>query len=208
MHDTRDAELDDAGAAFRTLSAADLTSAFARRDAIDIARQLADRLIAREQRRLDEAFAAWCAGGSASNLKQHLARYERLGALMADLLAQHTDYSLYESFRRMDAVFPVINPSFGQVLIDNASCYYCRSHQYELARHWYLPVMLDRAKAMRSRLAAADRTPLSYNSAFADALHAKLLKTPLASMRPTAQRTADMLRKTLCALAETVGNER
>ena len=208
MHDTRDIELDDAVAAFHALSKADLALAFARRDAIDIARQLTDRLIAREQRRLDEAFAAWRTGASATDLERHIARYERLGALMADLLAQHTDYSLYDTFRRLDAVHPIANPSFGQVLIDNASCYYCRSHQYELARHWYLPVMLDRVQAMRKRLAAGDRTPFSYGSAFADELHAKLLKTPLDSMRPTMPRTAETLRKTLRALAETAGNGR
>ena len=141
------------------------------------------------------------------DLERHLARYGRLGALMADLLAQHTDYSLYDTFRRLDAVHPVLNPEFGQVLIDNASCYYCRSHQYELARHWYLPVMLDRTRAMRARLAADDRTPFTYGSEFSDALHAKLLKTPLDSMRPTAQRTSEMLRKTLRALADVVGDE-
>ena len=142
------------------------------------------------------------------DLERHLARYGRLGALMADLLAQHTDYSLYDTLRRLDAVHPVANPSFGQVLIDNASCYYCRSHQYELARHWYLPVMLDRVQAMCKRIEAGDRTPFSYGSAFADELHAKLLKTPLDSMRPTMPRTAETLRKTLRALAETAGNGR
>jgi hypothetical protein len=208
MHDTRDAELDEATATFKMLLAADLASAFARRDAIDIARQLTDRLIAREQRRLEKAFDAWRAGASAMDLERHIARYERLGALMADLLAQHTDYSLYDTLRRLDAVHPVANPSFGQVLIDNASCYYCRSHQYELAQHWYLPVMLDRTKAMRARLSADDRTPFSYGSEFSDALHAKLLKTPLDSMRPTMPRTAETLRKTLRALAETADNGR
>jgi hypothetical protein len=208
MHDTRDAELDDAAATFKILSKADLASAFARRDAIDIARQLTDRLIAREQRRLEKAFDAWRAGASAMDLERHLARYGRLGALMADLLAQHTDYSLYDTFRRLDAVHPVLNPEFGQVLIDNASCYYCRSHQYELAQHWYLPVMLDRTRAMRARLAADDRTPFTYGSEFSDELHAKLLKTPLDSMRPTMPRTAETLRKTLRALAETAGNGR
>ena len=68
--------------------------------------------------------------------------------------------------------------------------------------------MLDRVQAMRKRLAAGDRTPFSYGSAFADELHAKLLKTPLDSMRPTMPRTAETLRKTLRALAETAGNGR
>ena len=67
--------------------------------------------------------------------------------------------------------------------------------------------MLDRTRAMRARLAADDRTPFTYGSEFSDALHAKLLKTPLDSMRPTAQRTSGILRKTLRALADAVGDE-
>lgn len=49
---------------------------------------------------------------------------------------------------------------------------------------------------------------LTRDDKMADELHAKLLKTPLDSMRPTMPRTAETLRKTLRALAETAGNGR
>ena len=58
---------------------------------------------------------------------------------MADLLALHTDYSLWESFLRLDAIEKVANPNFPQVLFENAANSYCMSHQYELARHLYAP---------------------------------------------------------------------
>ena len=86
---------------------------------------------------------------------------EKIAALcdkMADLLALHTDYSIWESYQRLDAVEKIQNPDFSKTLFENASCRYCRSHQYELARHWYAARARRMAERLAQAVASGDRT--------------------------------------------------
>ena len=197
------AELASAPGFFKALAALDWTDGFVRRDAIDLARLMADRLIAASDDRLERLFGGWRAGTvPAEDVRAEARRYVRLGELMADVLALHADYSLAETLRRTDAIERIRYPKFGEVLLDNASCYYCRSHQYELARHWYLPVMRRWAGSVEGRLASDDRSDLPRPADHSESVHARLLKTPLPSLAPSLPRTAEQYRRTMSALAD------
>ena len=127
--------------------------------------------------------------------------------LMADTLALHTDYSLWESCLRLDAVEKVQNPDFTKTLFDNASCGYCRSHQYELARHWYAARMRKEADRLEKAVAANDRKAALFDEPEAE--RQALMERPLESLRPVLPRTASQYRATMLAIAAALeGNGR
>ena len=198
--------VEEACAVFSLLSDAPWDDAFVRRDAIDLARMVLDRLIALRTMELCRDLAAWRKGGAAASVQQQdqlVARARNVAALcdaMADLLALHTDYSLWESYQRLDAVEKIQNPNFSKTLFENASCPYCRSHQYELARHWYVPHARKMADRLAKAVAAGDRKANLSEGAEAERLALKA--KPLESLRPTLPRTAENFRKTLRAVGE------
>ena len=87
------------------------------------------------------------------------------------------------------------NPDFTKTLMENASCNYCRSHQYELVRHWYAP----RVKAMAARLKDAvergDRKAVIRTDANEE--RRAVRERPLESLRPTLPRTEENFRKVM-----------
>ena len=176
-----------------------------RRDAVDLARTALDRWLIHDARRFDRDFTAWQRGTSdGAGLAARAAELARRADRMADLLAIHTDYSLWESYLRLAAVKKVTNPDFPRVLLDNAANDYCRSHQYELARHLYAPRARRFAEKAAALLAAGDRTtPLKLAPCEAEV--AALLARPLDSLKPTAPRTPESFRalmRTLAAASE------
>ena len=182
---------------------------FIKRDSIDIARTVLDRLIALRTMELCGEIAAWRKGKTTASGQQQgdlVARGNTIAALcdkMADLLALHTDYSMWETYQRLDAVEKIQNPDFSKTLFENASCPYCRSHQYELARHWYAV----RARQMAERLATAvadGNRAAKFGGAAGDAEQMRLaLKAkPLESLKPTLPRTEANFRKVLREVQE------
>ncbi|MBQ4199910.1 MAG: hypothetical protein II649_08500, partial [Kiritimatiellae bacterium] len=176
------------------------SSPFIRRDAIDIARTALDRAIAVRVWEFTRDHAAWRNGkGDGEKLAAHARNVADLCDLMADLLALHTDYSLWESYKRLDAVEKIRNPAFEKTLFENASCSYCRSHQYELARHWYAPHARKVAENTRKAVAANERMAVVKVAAEPERLELKA--KPLESLRPTLPRTEDNFRKTLLSIS-------
>ena len=170
---------------------------FLRRDTIDIARMVLDRVITVRIFELGRDVAAWRNGADATGLALP-ERAVNLAALcdrMADLLELHTDYSLWESYLRLDAVEKVRNPDFPRTLLDNASCSYCRSHQYELARHWYAPRMSKMASRLAEAVASGDRKAVLFDDAKGE--RRALIERPLESLRPVRPRTWERYRGTL-----------
>ena len=109
---------------------------------------------------------------------------------MTKLLELHTDYSLWESYERLDAVEKIVNPEFDHVLVDNAVNSYCRSHQYESAANWYEPLAKLIADDICRRVAEGDKSELdhdAYKKASAR-FHEEMLVKPLRDMRPTVKR--------------------
>ena len=119
---------------------------------------------------------------------------------MADLLALHADYSLWETYQRMDAVEKIQNPEFSKTLFENASCPYCRSHQYELARHWYAARARRMAERLAQAVASGDRTAKFCDNAEQERLALKA--KPLESLKPTLPRTEANFRKVLREVQE------
>ena len=181
------------------------TDDFARRDAIDLARTLLDRLVETKRRHLVWSLRAWRDGtlGEPARLAASLDDFAFSVSAMTRLLALHEDYSLADSLDRLNAVHPVANPNFEHVLVDNAVNGYCRSHQYEAAAFWYEPLARDCVVAARAKVAADDRTPIddAALAAKSEAYHQAMLTRPLVEMRPTAPRTEAAFRALMRELA-------
>lgn len=178
---------------------------FQRRDAMDLARTVADRLTEARRQRLVSLYADWRKGsGEAQDVETAADAFARSAAAMADLLAQHADYSLYESLLRLKSIEPIRLANFDAVLLDNADNFYCRSHQYEAARHHYAPYARKIAECVKDRLAADDRSApdVQVLRQVGEDLKAELLKHPLADLRPTAARTREDFRKAVLAFTE------
>ncbi len=191
---------------FAELAAVPWSDDFLRRDTIDVARMVLDRVITLRTAELGRDIDVWQKGKAAAGGKQQgdlVARAKAVAALcdkMADLLELHTDYSLWESFLRLDAVEKVRNPGFPKTLFDNASCGYCRSHQYELARHWYASRMKEMAARLARAVAAGDRTVALFDDPEAE--RRALMEVPLESLKPVRPRTEANFRKVLREVQE------
>ena len=201
---------------------------FVRRDAIDIARMVLDRVIALRSWELGLDLTAWRKGESTvvpvdgragrprpadtarpeaapyhsddANLVSRANTIASLCDKMADLLALHTDYSLWESYQRLDAVEKIQNPEFSKTLFENASCPYCRSHQYELARHWYAVRAHQVAESLAK--AVADGDVAAKLGGDSEKMRLALKERPLESLKPNLPRTEENFRRVLREISE------
>ena len=188
-------KVEAAQGALRELADIPWPDEFLRRDAIDIARMVLDRAITLRIHELGRDVAAWRNGADAQSIPEKAKGLAALCDSMADLLELHTDYSLWESFLRLDAVEKVRNPDFPKTLFDNASCKYCRSHQYELARHWYAPRMRKMASRLAKAVASGDRKAALFDDPEAE--RCALMGRSLESLRPVRPRTWERYRDIL-----------
>ncbi|MCQ2392627.1 MAG: alpha-N-acetylglucosaminidase N-terminal domain-containing protein, partial [Kiritimatiellae bacterium] len=77
---------------------------FLRRDTVDVARMALDRVIVYRANLLKRDYLDWQKGArDGADLPARAANVAALMEKMADLLALHTDYSLWESYLRLDA---------------------------------------------------------------------------------------------------------
>ena len=184
----------DALAALPRLAEIPWRDDFAHRDAIDVARMVADRLVSLRIDELGRDLAAWRRGeNDGSGLAARAANVAALCDSLVDILALHTDYSLWESCERLDAVEKIRNPAFEKTLFENAANDYCLSHQYELVRHWVAPGAHALAKRVADAVAAGDRD--AKISVDFETLRREAKKRPLASLRPTLPRTQEQFRR-------------
>ncbi len=173
-----------------------------RRDTIDLARTVLDRMMVMEAGTLAADFEKW--QGGAENGAKMIAAANRLAGLadrMADLLELHTDYSLWESYLRLNEIEPVRNPNFPSVLFENAANTYCQSHQYELARYWYAPRAHEWAAKIETIIRSKDRkSPLQLESG--EVLRNELQKRPLETLRPRSDRSPKVFAALMEVLSE------
>jgi hypothetical protein len=121
------------------LSKISFRNEFLRRDCYDIARTICGRYITAALQLAQKQFALWQKGQAVGeDVRRTFGIILELLDTLADLLGQHTDYSLYDSLEKLKATAPV-NPCFEQTLKNNASAPYCRSYIYENVRYLYLP---------------------------------------------------------------------
>ena len=195
--------LNDSPAVFRGLADVEWTDAKVKRDTIDIARTVADRVMYALISKLRVSLQAWRKGAdNAADIKKYLAAMKSLADAFADTLALHTDYSLWESFVRLDEVEKIRNPNFPRTLLDNAINDYCLGYQYEASEYWYKPVTCDVDASVRALLDAGDRKS---TLAIPQTNYREwMLGTPLKQMAPTMPRTPENYRKTMLKLAKAV----
>lgn len=189
---------------FRELAALDWKKTpFIERDAIDLARTSADRLIIAAHARLLKAYHDWKAGAaSADDVRRYAGAFTALNDAIVEVFALHTDYSLAESYDRLDAIEKIRNPNFAKVLVENATCAYCASHQYEAAEYWYKPAAHDFADDIVRRVTAGDRSRLGPYERFETYRDKRLYAKPLSEMRPSLARTQENYVRVMNALAD------
>ena len=191
---------------FRELAGIPWNGDFIRRDTIDLARTAFDRIILLRLNELVFDIGEWRKGKrDGADLPARARHLSTLTDLMADVLELHTDYSLWESYCRLDAVERVQNPDFTKTLFDNASCGYCRSHQYELARHWYAERMRKAASRLAQAVASHERSAVLFDNSEDE--RQALMEKPLASLRPTRSRTETNFRTTMQSIADALERE-
>ena len=162
---------------------------FLRRDAMDIARVMADRMAVNAENRLMRAYFDWRDGkGSADAVRNAVPLLRRMVGIMSRLLALHTDYSLVDTLERMKAAHPVANSNFGNVLMENSANSYCASHQAEMAEHLYAPATELFMSHILGKVESGDRSPLS--ATVVSALRDKVVAKPLDDLRSKSPRTA------------------
>ncbi|MDO4573653.1 MAG: hypothetical protein Q4D98_00400 [Planctomycetia bacterium] len=197
--------LADAPAIFAELAEIDWDAPFFKRDSIDLARTTADRLLTCARIGMFRAYHEWKAGNvSAEVVKAKAAAFLQLAEGMEKTLALHTDYSLWEAYQRLDAIEKIQNPNFGSVLLENAANAYCRSHQYEVMRNWYLPMMKDLVACVLEKVEKNDLTDFTGQNAHntrRGAMYQQLLQTSLESMAPNLPRTSENYRKTMLEMS-------
>lgn len=200
--------LKDVKTVFADLAKVDWQGEAIRRDTVDLARTALDRLLILKMKELQEKHDAWVRDGGASDgLVERAKEIVVLSEKMADLLELHTDYSIWESYERLDRIEKITNPNFKQVLLENALCGYCRSHQYEAARYFYLPRARAFAEALRIILLRSqfgdkltpEEKELKLDTS--DDLLNRMLSMPLEIYRPTKPRTPENFRALMRELA-------
>ena len=175
---------------------------FVRRDAIDLARTALDRAIWFAYEEMLKSYHLCAAGkADAAEVKAKAERCTALVRVFADVLALHTDFSLAESLDRLDAVEKIRNPEFERIFFENSACGYCRSHQAEYARGWYLPATEQLAALLTTRAAAKDFSPLPALTDFCEELRKRA--HPIRDFAPIpAHRTAEEFRRLMCTAAK------
>ena len=193
--------LNDASSVFRGLSEVAWTDEKVRRDTIDLAATTADRLLYAVLSKVRVSLKAWRGGAdNASEVKKYLRSLVALTDAFADTLALSGDYSLWESFVKMDRIEKIRNPNFPQILLENAINDYCLGYQYEAAKYWYCPVAGDLERDIGALLDAGDRQA-TLKVAKTD-YRRWMLGTPLKEMAPTLPRTEANYRKAMLGMAE------
>lgn len=196
---------------FKRLANVQWSDPFVRRDSIDLGRTTMDRLITCSRVSLFAAMNDWREGkADAQVVRRKVEAFRQLGAVMRDMLALHEDYSIYETVVQLNKTCKIENPEFDKVILDNASCGYCQSHQYELMNTWYLPCFNVIADWAIDRLDRDDKSEFTYPEQFkktGQAAYAKMMATPLADQKPTLDRTPENYRNVMeraCAAAKQI----
>ena len=194
--------LSSAPGIFADLAAITPEDNFQRRDIVDIARTVGDRLSIWARQRLLKSFADWCDGAdNESDIRFWCECFLEIVKVNTEILALHTDFSLCESLDRLAEEAPVFNRDFDKVLLDNASNGYCRSHQYEIAAGCYIPFAEAFVSEVLRRVEAGEREriPDEWAAKTREACLADLQGRGMEAYRPSSPRTADEYRRVLTA---------
>ena len=181
-----------------------------RRDALDMARTIANRALFAALARGASEMEAWRLNKAKPDRVRRLAQTSQdLLATLGSLLALSDDFSMQASHDRLSkaqplgGVEPVVNPHAQQTLKGNAENDYCRSHHYELVEQVYRREMAVYWSWVLGRLDSDDRKPWRRPDEFtrqAASIADQFYETPLARMSPTGARDGAALAKGLLSM--------
>ncbi|MFV2066442.1 MAG: alpha-N-acetylglucosaminidase TIM-barrel domain-containing protein [Pirellulales bacterium] len=176
-------------------------NSFWRRDALDMARTIANRALLVTLIDAVEQMEAWRRNQAGPETIRKLAPLNRqLLDALCDLLALSDDFSMTATLRRLEQAKPfgeltaTVNPHSEQTLKGNAENNYCRSHHYELARYVYRKeadvfwdYVLERLESGQRQTWGRPTDSAKWNQAIEDEFFA----TPLARMKPQGPRETE-----------------
>ena len=187
---------------FGALAKIDWSGDFIRRDTIDLARTVLDRILYDGFWNLMREFHELGADAPSAAVSAFESRANRLVRLVGDfgdLLELHSDYSLAETLEATDRIEKLVNPRAEHLLFENAACDYCRSHHLELVRGWYQPTVSEICRTLVGRAKSGDRSPLPAASDRRQAL--RETDHPILAFRPDAsKRTPERFREIMLRL--------
>ncbi len=167
-----------------------------RRDAIDMGRTVANRLLLALQMQAAHRAAAWQANQiDAASIRKLAALNQETLAALAGLLAFSDDYSMTATLKRLEraeplgGITPRVNPHSELTLKGNGECGYCRSHHYELVRHVYPQESRAVWDVVLAQLDKGERKPWKRPAELsqqAKQIQDQFYATPLAQMAPPA----------------------
>ena len=170
---------------------------FVKRDAMDLARGAADRLILEMTFSVFDAYFAWRQGtGTTAHVLRLLDAYMPLVELMEKLLQLHKDYSLAETFDHMEVIEHIRNPDFDKILIENANSWYCVSHQAECAKYFTTPLAREMIRRLKANVVAGDRSKTLKDLPVTEMRNA-MRQMRLDAIRPVEPRSEENWRKTM-----------
>ncbi len=176
------------------MSASHQQDSFWQRDALDMARTIANRALLTGLMKGAITMEAWRGGkADAAGLEKLAQLSKAILDAQADVLAQSGEFSMHASLERMSRakqlgpVEPAVNPHAEQTLKSNAENDYCRSHHYELVRQVYRPELETYWAWVLGRVATGDKTSWRRPAEFtakSKAIEDRFYATPLAAMAP------------------------
>ncbi|MCY2993494.1 MAG: hypothetical protein NTY19_37290 [Planctomycetota bacterium] len=185
-----------------------------RRDALDMARTIANRALVAAFLRAALEMESWRAGqANGAALRQRAELTRRLMDTLADVLALSDDFSMHASLLRLERapplnqVAPTINPHSERTLKSNAENSYCRSQHYELVRHVYRPELDAFWEWVLGKIESGDKSPWKRPAEFssrAKQIADKFYETPLAEMASKPPRESAALAAALTRLEGSV----
>jgi len=183
-----------------------------RRDAVDMGRTVANRLLLATILHAAAQVEAWRnQQASAADIRKLADLNRETLAALADLLAFSDDYSMTATLARLQraeplgGVAPRINPHSEQTLKGNSETAYCRSHHYELVRYVYPRESQAVWDFVLAQLDKGERKAWKRPAEFsqqAQAIQDQFYATPLVQMAPRAGGKAPDLAQALQRIAE------
>ena len=189
----------DAPQVFAELAKLDWRDGFVRRDTIDLARTVADRLMLEAICDTQWGWYGWQTkkpGDTAKSVLHEADLILKLADLLGRVLSLHADFSLWETYKATDAIERIKLAGFDRVLLENAVNSYCLSHQAEPAIHLYPKMLAAWRDELAAKLAAGDRKA-HLKGAGVKALFKPFWKNDLRAVRPTLPRTEENYRETM-----------
>ena len=175
---------------------------FLKRDMTDLARVWADRLAVESENRFFTAYFRWLDGddSAANEVRRQAKETARRLKTLAHILELHTDFSVCDTYDRLNAVKKIAYPGFSSVLVDNIVNFYCTSHQAELATSCYIPAFEAYAADILAKIAKGERTALP-DEEIIRGFRKRAIETPLEKIRSTMPRTRTNFNRALDELA-------